>query len=67
MSFKLNVVILRGIWGKLKQEDSRYIQFIKKLIINTAAVWRHFSSKAVAALSSKPFSVTDITEFTTEA
>jgi len=53
--------------GKVKQEDSRYIQFIEKLIINTAAVWRLFPSKTVAALSPKPFSVTDITEFSTEA
>jgi len=37
------------------------------LIGNIAAVWRLFFSKTLAALSSKPFSVTDITEFSTEA
>jgi len=49
------------------QEDSRYVQFIEKLIINTAAVWRFFFSKTVAVLSSNPFSVTDIAKFSTEA
>jgi len=33
-SFKTNLVILRGIRGKYKQEDSRYIQLIEKLITN---------------------------------
>jgi len=67
MSFKPNLVIFRGIWRKWKQEDSRYFQFIEKFIINIGAVWSHFSSKTVAALSSKPFAMADIADFSTEA
>ena len=54
--------------GKVKARRFQiYSIYWKVDYINIAAVWRLFSSKTVAALSSKPFSVTDITEFSTEA
>ena len=66
MFFKTNQVIFRVILGKWKQEDSRYTQFIEKLIINIAELWRLFFLKTVAADFSKPSLETDITEFSTE-
>jgi len=41
--FKTNLVIFRGIWDKQKQEDSRYIQIIEKLIAKIAEKFGDFS------------------------
>jgi len=60
MSFNTNLVIFRGIWEKQKQEDSRYIQFIEKLITNICqTVWRLFF-ETVAALYSQHFLATEL-------
>jgi len=69
MSLKTNLrySFSESFWGKYKQEDSRYFPFVEKLITNIGKQFGDFVSKTVAAVSSKHFSVPDITEFSTEA